>query len=337
MNNNELKIAVKDKDTGAWSKWTNFYGGLSHQEYLTAYDIHRGMCYNEIVIESDYPDYYENYDAARIIGELIESKGFIPHYYYSGNKSVHIHVFLDFDSFLDINLILRESLLQKYKTKSAFMKSFMIWIRGKMIGCWDTGLRKFDTDLIKDTHLIRCEGSKNKLGFKTFLGYTFKDLSMIPYVCNEINRIYPSIGDIRLSKPHNMHDLVEEFIRDVESSTKIKRLKHKNMGLHEWLNPGELRGCIKYILCDDFKKFSDGYRRAAFILSNEIKKTLGAEQAVILVNEWNAKLGFPLTDKELMVILNNKVYSLSCDYVHKFLKSLGCNDIDEKCDGKIYK
>jgi hypothetical protein len=160
---------------------------------------------------------------------------------------------------------------------------------------------------------------------------------MIPYVCNEINRIYPSIGDIRLSKPHNMHDLVEEFIRDVESSTKIKRLKHKNMGLHEWLNPGELRGCIKYILGDDFKKFSDGYRRAAFILSNEIKKTLGAEQAVILVNEWNAKLGFPLTDKELMVILNNKVYSLSCDYVHKFLKSLGCNDIDEKCDGKIYK
>ncbi|KKN04168.1 hypothetical protein LCGC14_1100060, partial [marine sediment metagenome] len=36
-------------------------------------------------------------------------------------------------------------------------KEFIEWLRTKMISCWDLNLRKFDTDLIRATHLIRCE------------------------------------------------------------------------------------------------------------------------------------------------------------------------------------
>ncbi len=349
---NALKISLRDPQSEEynWTKWVafpgllweyedDFYGGGKHFVRLSAaIDVHRSVLNNEIVIESDYPTYEENYEAAKFIGDLIEKKGFQPLYYYSGNKSVHVHVFFDWDCLKKLDVMTQDQLrLMFVNSKLRFKKKFIEWLRTKMITCWDTNFKKFDTDLIRPTHLIRCELSKNKQGYKTFLGYTHRDMSFVPYVCNEKNRIYPKLGKIKLSSPHNIQELVQEFISDIEVKTKREKARKRNRSLSNWGvqgTPEGLRGCIKEILHEDFKKVGDGFQRAMFILLNELRRVLGDSQASIVIHDWNSKMDFPIKDQDIEYRLNLKNYSLSCNYIHNFLKELGI-DVSEKCKGKI--
>ncbi len=335
-----LKLSSMDSESNSWTKWVTFPGNLlkrTKSEYGNNYysgiaavvDVHRCLLPNEIVIESDYPTYEENYEAAKIIGLIIEDKGFIPHYYYSGNKSIHIHVFLDWDCFNKVDDILLSKLSVKYrKSLLRFKKAFMIWLRTKMINCWDTNTKEFDEDLIKASHLIRSELSKNKKGFKTFLGYNHKDLSIVPYICNENNRIYPRLGNIRLSSPKCIVELVEEFLEYLENKNKEYRKNKLNKSLSNWFTIEsniKLRECVKSILTDDFKKMEDGCKRGMFILLNELKLVYGVPQAKIIALEWNNRMGSPIQEHEIEYRLKKKPYTLSCQYIHAFLKSLGIN------------
>ncbi|KKL97101.1 hypothetical protein LCGC14_1837860 [marine sediment metagenome] len=208
-----------------------------------------------------------------------------------------------------------------------------------MISCWDTNAKKFDTDLIRATHLIRCELSKNKKGYKTFLGYSHKDLSFVPYICNESNRIYPKLGEIRLSHPNNVSILVEEFIDDLQKKEKKQKIIRKNNSLNQWIqgnNKETLRECVRAILSEDFKKVGDGYQRAMFILLNELKKVYGEGESRVIINDWNSRMEFPIKGPEIEYRLKLKSYSLSCNYIHKFLKEIGI-DVSRKCKGKLYK
>lgn len=223
-------------------------------------------------------------------------------------------------------------------SKLRFKKKFIEWLRTKMITCWDTNAKKFDKDLIKGTHLIRCELSKNKLGYKTFLGYTYKDMSFVPYICNEKNRIYPKLGQIKLSSPRKIQELVEEFIEEIRMKKKSERIRKSNRTLGDWgVDSSEkLRECVKIILSEDFKKAGDGFQRGMFILLNELRRVFGDSQARVVINDWNAKMDFPLKDKEIEYRFKLKNYSLSCGYIHKFLEELGI-DISKKCKDKVYK
>ena len=347
---NPLKLSLRDPSNNHWTKWNGFPGPLweiRKDDYgsitgslTAAIDVHRNILNNEIVVESDYPTYEENYNAAKIIGKIIEEKGFEPLYYYSGNKSVHVHVFFDWNCLKKLDPNIQDQLRIIFmESKLKFKRKFMEWIRTKMITCWDTNLKKFDTDLIKGTHLIRCELSKNKQGYKTFLGYTYKDMSFVPYICNEKNRIYPKLGKIKLSSPNNIMELIEEFIKDIELKTKIEKVRKRNRTLKEWGiagNPGKLRECVKSILSEDFKKIGDGFQRGMFILLNELKLVLGDSQARIVINDWNARMDFPIKEHEIEYRFKLKSYTLSCNYVHNFLKGVGM-DISKKCNGKVYK
>ena len=345
---NLLKIALRDPSNDYWTKWVEFPGLLIQQEsndygikfsrISAAIDVHRSILPNEIIIESDYPTYEENYEAAKIIGEIIEAKGFKPLYYYSGNKSVHIHVFFDWECLDNIDPILQSQLGTLFnKSMLRFKRKFMEWLRTKMISCWDTNLKKFDEDLIKATHLIRCELSKNKKGYKTFLGYTHKDMSFIPYVCNEENRIYPKLGKIRLSYPKEIQNLVEEFLEDIKIKKKSDKARKKNHTLSNWgvkNHPEKIRECVKAILSEDFKKYGDGFKRGMFILLNELRSVLGDSEARVVIYDWNSKMDFPVKESEIEYRFKKKNYSLSCNYIHKFLKELGI-DVFKKCKGKI--
>jgi len=88
LSDSEMKLSFRDIETNKWTKWLSFFK-YKVGELQNAYDIHRSLLRNEIVIESDYPTYEENYDATRLIGAILEGKGFQPMYYYSGNKSIH--------------------------------------------------------------------------------------------------------------------------------------------------------------------------------------------------------------------------------------------------------
>jgi hypothetical protein len=227
-----------------------------------------------------------------------------------------------------------------HDSKLAFKKKFMEYLRGKMISCWDTNAKKFDKDLVRATHLIRCELSRNKLGYKTFLGYTYKDLSFVPYICNESNRIYPKLGEIRLSQPEKISELIQEFIESLESQRKRqKAIEKNNRSLGNWMqSPGEkkLRGCAGMIMEEDFKKVGDGYQRSMFILLNELKSVFGEGQARIIINDWNVRMGMPIREEDIEYRLKQKIYTLSCSYIHNFLKDLGI-DASKKCKHKVYK
>ena len=303
LNNSKLKISLMDRDTNKWTKWVTFPGPLIHKGNLQmAVDAHRSMMENEIIIESDYPDYVDNFEAAKIIGKIIEGKGFTPMYYYSGNKSIHIHIFLDWTTFFQIE----------------DRKEFIIWLRTKMISCWDTNIRQFDKDLIKASHLIRCELSKNKKGFKTFLGYSNNDLSFIPYICNEENRIYPRIGEIKLSSPHCTKELIDEFL---EYQNKPKPQNISSFNPKDC--PNEIREAVGRLLSDDFKKVGDGSKRAMFIIVSELRRIAGDEKARDMINDWNVRMGSPIKQSEIDYRFTKKNYTLSGKYINDFLEEIG--------------
>jgi len=342
---NSLKVALRDPSNNHWTKWVEFPGllyetkkddyGKSTWGLTAAVDVHRSILTHEIIIESDYPTYEENYDAAKLIGKIIEDKGFKPLYYYSGNKSIHIHVFFDWDCLKDLDIMTQDQLRVMFRdSKLRFKKKFIEWLRTKMISCWDTNVKKFDTDLIKGTHLIRCELSKNKLGYKTFLGYTYKDMSFVPYVCNEKNRIYPKLGEIKLSSPNKIQELIEEFIDEIKIKTKTEIARKRNKSLGDWgvnVSPGELRECVKHILSKDFKKVGDYRKRCFFILLNELRQVMGDSQARIVINDWNTKMDFPIKDQDIDYRMKRKTYNLSCRYIHQVLKETGMDLSNLKC------
>ena len=343
---NSLKISLRDPSTNFWTKWGEFPGLLLEQKHsfgsstcklTAAVDVHRSILSNEIIIESDYPTYEENYEASKLIGNILEEKGFSPLYYYSGNKSIHVHVFFDWKCLRKIDDLIKDQLRLAFKgSQLRFRRKFMTWLRTKMINCWDTHAKKFDEDLIKGTHLIRCELSKNKKGYKTFLGYTHKDLSFVPSICNEENRIYPKLGKIKLSSPKDIQILVEEFLEEIQNKTKIDKIKKKNRDLGDWGMSSQkegLRECVKSILREDFKKVGDGFQRGMFILLNELRIVFGDSQARTIVQDWNEKMGSPVKEKEIEYRLKTKTYSLSCKYIHKFLEELGINV--QKCKHKV--
>lgn len=329
----DFKVAFRDINCNGWSKWEPFPSKMLHNGGITAaIDVHRSVLPNEIVIESDYPAYEENVNATRLIGEIIEEKGFKPHYYYSGNKSIHLHVFIDWEFIRDVNPSLIQKCKNKYKNDDLFREAFMKWLREKMITCWDLNVKKFDIALIKSSHLIRAELSKNKLGFKTFLGYTYKDLSSIPHICNEDNEILPDLGDLFLSKPSQPSDLITEFLVFLEvRRKKWKMSKKSNLKGYMKDKPEEIRPCVQLILNDAFKDAGDGMKRGMFILVNELTRILGVDTARIVIYDWNERMGGRINTRDIDYRLNIKTnYNLSCDFIHDFLASVGIK-APEKC------
>ena len=202
-----------------------------------------------------------------------------------------------------------------------------------MIKCWDVECKEYDDAFIKSNHLIRAELSRNKIGYKTFLGYSYKDVSFIPYVCNEDNRIYPRLGAIKLSRPNNPTELIDEFLYDLNESTRKRKSIKRINSLHNWTTTNkteQLRPSIKFIMSDCFKGANDGLKRGIFILINEVKRVYGISQARTIVNDWNNRMDSKISTSEIEYRLNRDNYTLSDDYIHKFLESIGFTEKEYK-------
>lgn len=364
--NDDFKIAFRDIKNNTWSRWDKFPGLLlkgetgynSKHTLMPAVDVHRSVLKHEIVIESDYlcdscialkqakkptvkgcsECYAKNYEATRLIGAIIENKGFIPHYYYSGSKSIHMHIFVDFDFLNNLYVLLEQQIITRFNTEKRFIDKFMEWLRELMIKCWKLETREFDDAFIKSNHLIRAELSRNKKGFKTFLGYSHKDLTFIPQVCNEENRIYPRLGKIKLSVPNNPSELIEEFLYDMDNKARKNKIVRRENTLNNWMTldkDEKLRPCVNFILSDRFKDADDGLKRGIFIVINEVKRVFKESEARTIINKWNTKMGANMSANEIEYRLKRENYTLTCSYIHKFLESLGFHDYN--CNGKIYK
>jgi hypothetical protein len=333
LNHNELKLCLKGLGVDEWTKWHDFYG--FPQDISLAYDIQRGIIENEILIESDDPTYEENSDSARLIGAIIEGKGFIPHYYYSGSKSVHMSVYFDWECLNNLDSFVTKQLIATHSTANIFKKKFIEWLRVLMIRCWGVRARTFDEQLSKATHLIRCEGSMNKKGFKTFLGYTYKDLPPFPIICSPKTGIVAEIGEIRLSQPPCIQEIVEEYLHSLDKKAMKLKEKRKERALDFFMygpeDNGSIKGCCQFMLSDEFKTSGDGFHRAMFLLCNELKrKTPEQAQAVLL--DWNARMGEKVSELDIMYRVNRtESYDVSHETIHTFLKQLGFADPEATC------
>ena len=144
---------------------------------------------------------------------------------------------------------------------------------------------------------------------------------------------------LRVSRvPHSHQEIIDEFLQDIDLKNRLKKVRRKEASLSNWINPisnSELRPEVKFLLSDDFKSAGDGFKRGMFILANELKRIYGEGQALIILNDWNVRMGNPVNDKELSYRMNTKIYTLSTDGIKSFLKSLGHTNISTKCNHKI--
>lgn len=331
MSNNEMQIALKDPEPKdpkfAWTKWKSFYGSW---DLLNAFDVHRSMLKNEVVVESDYKSYDENLHAMRQIGAILEDKNFKPSYYYSGSKSIHCHLFIDFSSLRKADGIILAKIPERFRFPGLFRKKFIEWLREKIITGWGLDIGEFDKDLINSKHLIRSELSRNKFGYKTFLGNSYKELETIPQICNPETQIRPKIGDIRLSELENPTELLEEFFHDIDQKKKKKEMDRQSISLSRWTDPHKLRPSVQFMLSNEFKQIGDGKKRAMFILANELKRIFGPNEALNMLRDWNLRMDAEIRDEEMVYRVGNKDYCLTDDYIEGFLESI-------KCDRKLYK
>jgi len=157
----------------------------------------------------------------------------------------------------------------------------------------------------------------------------------VPYICNEKNRIYPQLGEIRLSQPYEIQEMVEDYLK---SLIKLKRRKKINgESLSKWLNSeaNGLRPCVELILYGTLNSAMDGTKRLMFILANELKRVYGSDKAIEMLKIWNDKLDNPILESELEYrIYKNKEYTLTCGFISKLLKELGFGHLCEKCKHK---
>jgi len=326
----DLSIAFRDIDTNMWTKWTLF-NKTSLESLRNNYDVQRSLLYNEIIIEGDDKDYSVNALNMRKLGAIIEGKGFIPHYYYSGGKSIHCHVFLDFKSLLEIDGVTQEIIVTTY-SKGRFVKEFISFLRTKMSTGWGINFCKFDRGFDKSaTHLIRAELSRNSLGYKTFLGYSWKDIPLVQPICNSKSKIGPVLGKVLLSAPpaRELQLIVDEWLEFSNAKEHKKRLDNR-ITLLSWVDNGvpnnELRPCVRKLMCHP-ELYSDGQNRAMFIIFNELREK-DPDNAVARINAWNNALPEPVKQCEIEYRANRKVYALSCNYIHSFMREIGFDDKD---------
>lgn len=332
-----LKLSARNPENNAWTKWNLWYDTKTNLIQM-AYDLHRSILDNEIVIESDYPTFEENSEAAKIVGAILEDKGFQPVYYYSGSKSIHMHIWLDFQCLLQIDMSLQMLIIDLFANFKKFKKAFMDFLREKMITCWGLKVRQFDEQIKADSHLIRSEMSCNKLGYKCLIGYTHKDISWIPPLCNVENGFYPVIGELKESyiDKENISEIVEEFLAKYRRKEAKKQVERKSATLLRWTNPDfkksvGIRPSVDFIMSDDFKAVGDGLSRGMFILINELKDNYGLDIALQQALSWNIKMGSPFQDTEIKYrVERHKVYPLSNKYIDDFLDSLGLAKRDKK-------
>jgi hypothetical protein len=328
-----LKVASRDIDTNEWTKWKPL-PQFNATILSYGYDIHRSMLKNEIVIESDYEDYAKNVEATKYISKLIQSKGYTPHIYYSGSKSLHVHVFLDYTCLDKLYFDVKQDIMQKFDSFDKFKEEYITWMREQLITCFGLEIYAFDKALIKSSHLIRAEMSRNKRGFKTFLGYNFLDIPNEPIICNLETKEYPNIATYSVPISANEYSVKESFASDFEDNIKDflqyydKILRERNMSSkikpHSTEYSPFLRPSIKLMLDTDKFKMEDGKKRGLFILANELKQVYPPEQCMDILHNWNVKLGSPFNENDLKIrVYGKNVYKLTTNYINTFVKELG--------------
>jgi hypothetical protein len=152
VSRDEIKVMLKPQ-----SPWYNFFDILA--DPLDRPIHSRLILKNELVLEIDSDVWAEVRDGTRRIVQVLESWGAGGSYYlsYSGNRSIHVHVFIDLTS-IHIN----EDIVPLLEGHSDIISSFKTYMTRQIAIASRTVL---DMQLT-GTHLIRMEGGFNEKSHK---------------------------------------------------------------------------------------------------------------------------------------------------------------------------
>lgn len=311
---------------------------LQHEKKLKAYIMHRTLLCNEIIFDFDAKDYETNVHYFKSMYGTLKDIGLVPYIYYSGNKGLHVHFYLSFKSLVkDLDMKLQKRIVKHFARAETFEKRFTSYIATSL--SWLHDNYSVDVSLVHRNHLIRSEGSLNKIGFKTFLGHTPEDVPYIAPVYNLENKGYPkfpfhdvcdSLETIKYSELKNLTKMCKDFV--IENKIGIEKVEVvtlKDFFPKEPARPPAEKQCIKFLESKEFGDKQEGRKRALFILASHYKDD---PEQVAKLKRWNENiLGNHLSDYEINCSARSTTGKVSCRYTSEYLASIGCSHVCGGC------
>lgn len=313
--------------------WSRF----DHDKKLHAYILHRTLLDNEIVFDFDAPTYEKNVsNFKKLYYDFLEEKGFVPYIWFSGNKGLHIHFFLNYKPLAEkLEMSDQELIVRKMRTKKLFFKRLTSFIAKKLE--WFYTSFAIDGQINHTNHLIRAEGSLNKKGFKTFLGNTPRDIPPTPPIVDPEQKEYPRFpfhhycyteSEIKYSTPTDLIKITKEFIIDKKLRNEVNQIKLSNFFDKPVVSKKD-HPCIKFFLSEEFGNLKECRKRALFIIASHYNNQ---PDQIKLVRDWNQNiLGGYLRDEIILTSCRSTKGTVGCNYVKELLGSLGQNKVCEGC------
>lgn len=309
---------------------------IKQDSKLRAYTVHRTLLNNEIVFDFDAKEYEQNVYHFRTIYHLLKELNYTPYVWYSGNKGLHAHFFLDYSSLKDtLEMDLQIKLVEHFGKKEKFIKYFTMFIAKKLEKNYKDLC--IDFQLNHTNHLIRSEGSLHKLGFKTFLGHTPEEVPLIPPIFNPENKGYPifpfhdychATDQLKHSAPKDVVKLCKEFMH----AKGIGKPKIRHANLNDFFSkpaPTTVKPCIQFLMSQDYAKIGEGRKRALFILASHFKND---DDQIQKLKGWNESvLGGYLDDFSIQTSAKSTSGKVSCKYTYEFLESISCGQVCKGC------
>jgi len=204
---------------------------------------HRGMLNNEVVIEFDDVDSELNRKCADEVCKRLSSDGLSFSKWFSGGKSVHVHILIDYGDASNVKL-LKTVFIRHYTDKLPLLP---------------------DLQLTYDNHLIRAEfGLHESTGKSKSLIYKSKDYPKLNIINKEVWNKYVKAKSIVLQRRVSIDIKGFEELPKVKSLFKTEELKRIGDGRERALlllirilrNKYTKEELIKY--CIDWYKYAGG-------------------------------------------------------------------------------
>ncbi len=331
----DFMVSLQSKE-GYFTKRES-WSSMHHEKQLNAYTIHRTLLNNEFVLDFDEPEYYQNVYSFKVVYSLLHKLGYVPYIYFSGNKGLHAHFYLDYKILADkLDMKLQKRIVRHFARKETFIKRLTAFIVKKLQYIFPS--YGIDGSLVHTNHLIRSEASLNKLGFKTFLGHTPEDVPSIAPIYNQENGVYPKLpfhhycysdAKIKYSVPVDLVKLCEEFVL----TKNIGVEKEETRSLKDFMLPvsttEKSKPCIQFFESPAFSQCSEGRKRALFVLASHYYDN---PDQVRILRDWNTNIlsGY-LRDDTILAAARSTTGKVGCRYVTSLLHSLGQYDVCKGC------
>lgn len=301
----EITLVYREKPTSFWNDRCTYLSEeyTPHKKYT-----HRSILPNEVVLEYDLENKKLNKALAQtVISRLIRDE-MVYSAWFTGNKSTHVHFFVDVENAKRVNTL----------KKAVLLYYGVLWYNETSLDISGTpkeGYKKATPDLkLASPSLIRLE-----YGLHEATQEQKKKLSE--------SDNYPKIRPIKKS----IWELYMSLVKG-ELNAEIK----KNEELDS------LKG-FRYILTShEFREADDGRERALFMLIHTLKPKYQTKKndLIIFLQDWyKYSGGTKLKPEAIRHKVNyhwNKSYTITQNYLNELLYSIGREDLIEKKQN-IYK